>query len=451
MKKEFRQFIQQHELFSASEKILLAVSGGLDSTSMAHLFKACGFSFGIAHINFGLRGKESDDDELFCLELAEHFGVPFFSAEFDTKKHSLRNKISVQMAARQLRYEWLETIRTENGYSKIATAHHLDDSLETFLLNLARGTGITGLTGIPEKNRSIIRPLLFTTREELERFAVKEKIRYRTDASNAEMYYLRNRIRHKVIPVLRDINPSINKTFASNLRRIREVNEVFHAFLEKEKHQFLSLVKDDTIIQMDALRKAPFASQLLASILLPCGFNEAVLEAILARPASQAGKEYRSTTHRLLVESKGWRLVKRVDVIDDSFPVFIHLSDKKLDMEGNTFNFLKKPVKDIDSLLKKLKKNNKNTVTLDQDKLLFPLYLRHWKAGDAFVPFGMKGRKKLSDFLTDEKIPIIDKEKVLVLCSGSDIAWVVGHRPDVRYCVSSDTKRIFSVTFNGSN
>ncbi|MDX1939793.1 MAG: tRNA lysidine(34) synthetase TilS [Saprospiraceae bacterium] len=439
---KFQSFITDNELFAEDEKILLAVSGGVDSVVLCHLFFQAKLNFGIAHCNFQLRGEASHEDELFVKNLAQQLKVPFFSTVFDTKEFAETQKISIQMAARDLRYEWLEQIRQQNDFQWIATAHHLNDSIETLFYNFAKGTGIRGLQGIPMKNNRIIRPLLFATKDEILAFAKAENIIFREDASNEEDKYARNKIRHHVIPILQEINPNFEQTAAKNLKYLREAEYLYQFSLDQIRQQVVIETDHELKINTTKLIDYQFIiSTLLYEWLKPFGFNSDQIAQILE---AATGAIFYSPTHRLTVDRTLFILQKQA--LDTSPEQFVIPSGSKK-FESN-----------VGTLTLEYKTGQPNAFTddpfvvyLDAEKLTYPLMLRHWQAGDFFYPLGLGGsRQKLQDFFTHQKLSRFEKERVWILASGDDICWIIGLRMDERFKITPETKYYYIIRFKTS-
>lgn len=452
----FRNFISERGLFSSPDYALLGVSGGIDSVVMCELFHRSGFRFAIAHCNFQLRGKESDDDEKYVGNLAKKYKVPFFSKRFNTRDYAAKNGISIQMAARDLRYEWFGEIirrrKTEGGrkkniksktppatpYSFIAVGTNRNDEVETSLINFTRGTGIAGLHGISPAKGKIIRPLLFATRKEIVDFAARAKLSWREDRSNLSEDYVRNKIRLKIIPVLKEINPNLEQTIAGNIEKIRDAEEIFRSAVEEKKKLLFVFEKDGIKIPIKKLVSLSPLKTFLFEFLNPFGFNETIVLEIIAGLKNQPGKKFYSATHRIVIEREHLNIHKnKVETGKDETNTVLVKKNTKEIFEPLHVKFTL-ATKENFSLVK-----DENTACLDFEKLDFPLIIRPWADGDQFVPFGMNGRKKISDFLTDKKVPYSEKEETFVLTSGEKIAWVVGHRIDQRFKVTEETKRIF--------
>ena len=434
------QFAEARNIFSRDDHILLAVSGGMDSTVMAHLFHRAKFRFAIAHCNFGLRGKESDEDAAFVKEMALHFNVPYFSEAFDTKNIALQKGISIQMAARDLRYDWFEKTREKNEYDYIATAHHLDDQVETFMINLIRGTGIAGLHGIPVKNDRVIRPLMFASRKDIEEYAGKYKISYRTDRSNNETKYLRNKIRHEVIPLLSSLNPEFTQGLTGTIVRISGFEQIGNRALEEWCQKAITTDGHDQFVDIRHLLELAPVEPYAWKLLSPFGFSQTQVSNLIGCLKKESSKVFCSPTHRLVKDRE--RLVIRP----------IEPKIRELYYKIGLFAHQKKIAKPLKLLLERIVNceeydipANVDIASLDFDKLQFPLTLRRWQPGDVFFPLGMKKKKKLSDFFIDQKFSLQEKEQTWLLCSGKDIAWIVGRRIDHRFRVTPATREILRI------
>ena len=432
----FHSFIAEHALFDHSNKVLLAVSGGKNSVLMTHLFKASGFTFGIANCNFKLRGQESDLDEDFTRSLAKQLNVPFYTSSFDTEENAKSGHISIQMAARDLRYAWLEKIRKDNHYDNIALAHHKNDVVETILLNLVRGTGIAGLHGIMPKRNYLIRPLLFLNREEINEIIIEENIPYREDSSNLSVKYARNKIRIDIVPKLKELNPGLEETFEENSRRFAELEEYFKQQMSNlRKEIFVEQSSGDYVIGLQHLKSMEPRRTLLFELFRPFNFSENVLEDLTASWNGNPGKIFESATHTLLLDRDRLILLNRQnDVIDDTL---VFENDTSLRWGDHTFTLRRVTANKLQLL------NNSNHVYIDADLLSFPLKFRSWKKGDSFYPLGMKGKKKLSDFFINKKIPVSHKQLIPILENGNgDIIWIAGYQSDNRYKVTSQSEKV---------
>ena len=425
-----------HKLCKTTDKILLAVSGGLDSMVMLQLFHQAGYSVSVAHCNFQLRGDESAEDKKFVEEICKHRSIPFYSYPFDTKNYAKQHGLSIQMAARELRYAWFNELLIKEGFDFIATAHHLHDSIETVLLNLTKGTGIAGLKGIALQNNKIIRPLLFFTREVIEIYAAEQGVTWREDHSNQSDEYQRNFIRHQIIPQLKEINPSLEKTFLETMMKMQGTSEIVDGAIEQWKKEYQKIEGDKIIFDKRGLlaHSPHYNATLMWELLKKYGFNFDQCENLIISIASQSGKKFISATHELVVDRTHLMLTPSPPILQE---VLIH--------EGQPEAVLGRIHLDIRSLESTTIVPDPSMACLDSARLNFPLLWRKWKEGDYFYPLGMNHRKKLSDFLINEKISVIDKEFLTIIASQSEIVWVVGHRIDDRFKVTSETKQVFQM------
>lgn len=436
MFEQFLEFIREKQLFAPRQKVLLAISGGIDSMVLLHLFEKSGFDYGIVHCNFQLRGDESEQDERFVRQQVLIHGVPSFFERFETEEFARLNGISIEMAARELRYAFFEKIRKENQYNYIATAHHQDDLIETFFLNLSRKTGIKGLTGIKEKSGYIIRPLLFAGRQEIENYARHEFIDFRVDSSNQEVIYQRNFLRHKIIPLFTEMNPAFRKNILATIENLKDAETIYSRFFEAEKLKVTGNTKDSLIIDIKNLKKSAHPKLLLLEILTAVNFNPSVTDEIFQSLDNEPGKQFYSKTHRLIKDREKLFISEVIEKENRIY--YIDANDREL-LEPFELAIEKLPGKDF-----KIKKE-KNMACLDFEKLEFPLLIRKWQPGDYFQPLGMTGFKKVSDFFIDEKIPLHEKEDTWLLCSGNKIVWIIGHRIDNRFKISTDTINILKI------
>jgi len=432
--KSFTDFIEQNNLFERDSKVLAAVSGGMDSVLMVHLLKSAGYNFGIAHCNFTLRGDESLSDQEFCNNLAMQLGVPFHTINFDTLKHAAAEKISTQMAARDLRYQWFEQVRQQSGYTVIALAHHQNDAIETILLNLTRGTGIAGMHGILPKNGNLVRPLLFLGREEVQGIINENSLAYVEDSSNASAKYARNKIRLEVIPKLKELNPALEQTFEKNLGHFRDLELFLEQQIATLKKDLFNHKGDEIHIEIAAIKKLEPKRLLLYKLLQEFGFNETVIDDLIESLDKHAGRVFESAGHRLLLDRGKLILTKLSQGTRQE--VIVGKNEREVNYRGYKLSVLHD-----DSPL--IVKNNPMAVSIDTDLLIYPLTLRSWKQGDRFYPLGMRKAKKISDFFIDQKVPLHGKEAIPLLVNGNgDIIWIGGFRPDDRYKVSDNTKKV---------
>jgi len=446
MLEAFKSYISSTELFDPSERILLAVSGGVDSMALVKLFKDAGYKFAIAHANFKLRQTESDEDELFVKHKSEQLGVPYYIKQFGTKQFASKKKISIQMAARDLRYAWFEEIRNSEGYDWIATAHHLDDQAETFFINLLRGTGISGIHGILPKQGKIIRPMMFTTRDRVLEYAQKNKLEWREDSSNNSTKYLRNKLRHDVLPEFYKINPQFSYKLNESIGHIRQVEEIFNSHIAGITSDMVQPSPEGTLISIDWVYEYKPHDTYLLELLKPFGFTFPVVKEIVKSLDTFSGKVFYSPTHRLLRDRENFIIqpLSELESKDQQNEGFF-IPQGMTAME-TPFCMTAYQTEDLTSLPIGIE----SVACLDLDKLVFPLRLRKWEKGDWFIPLGLKGKKKLSDFFVNQKLSLAEKERTWILTSGSDIVWVVGKRIDDRFRISSSTQRAYVLNCLGA-
>jgi tRNA(Ile)-lysidine synthase len=432
--KNFIDFIEKNALFNRDSNVLAAVSGGMDSVVMVHLLKAAGYNFGIAHCNFQLRGNEALSDQQFVRDLAGKSGVAFHTINFDTKKYAAEKKISIQMAARDLRYQWFAELSQQSVYDVTALAHHQNDTIETILLNLTRGTGIAGLHGILPKNGSIVRPLMFLKRDDIQDIVKTENLQYVEDSSNSSTKYARNKIRLEVIPKLKELNPALEDTFESNLKHFRGLEILLEQKLDVLKESIFTFHGGDIHISIEEVKKLNPQFLLLYGLLQEYGFNESTVEDIISSLDKHSGRVFGSTGYMLLLDRDKLILAERHN--PSSEIVSIGKDQHQVKFNNYQLNMLHD-----DSPL--IIKDNPLSVSIDSDLLIYPLTLRYWSEGDHFHPLGMKKRQKLSDFFVHQKVPLHEKPQIPLLVNGNDeIIWIGGYRPDNRYKVTAKTKKV---------
>lgn len=435
MIEKVRNYIKENRLLDPEDRVIVGFSGGMDSVTLLDVLLSLGYHCVAAHCNFHLRGEESERDAAFVKQWCEHIGVELVSVDFDTYRYATTHKISIEMAARELRYEWFEDMRKQHHANVIAVAHHRDDLVETVLLNLIRGTGIRGLTGISPKNNSIVRPLLCVSRDEIEAYVDERKLPFIFDSSNSDDVFVRNFLRLNIMPLLEKINPSVKNAMYRTARHVGEAKKIYDYYVETQKKAIFV----DNQIDIEKLKATLSPAVMLFEILTPLGFNASVIEDISQRLDSTPGKVFYSDNYRLIKDRSKLILEK--------------IADKKLQQEEYTIDKVSQeitdPIRLKISFLSGYTTINKDPRFLyaDADKLSFPLTLRKWQSGDWFVPFGMRGRKKLSDFFTDRKFSLADKENAWVLSSGENIVWIVGERPDERFKVTESTENVMVVEF----
>ena len=430
-------FIQEQGLCGPQHRLLAAVSGGIDSAVLCDALSRLGFFFAVAHCHFGLRGEEADADETFVKKLAKKYKVPFYSEHFRAREFAEAQKVSVQMAARTLRYAWFARIRQQEGYDFIVTAHHSNDTAETVLLNLTKGTGIAGFHGIPARNGSVIRPLLCLNKAEIQAYVAKRGLVWREDSSNTSIKYQRNLIRQEVIPLLKNINPNFERTLQQTVTKMQGVEAVFQAYVAQARQQALRQENDVAFMDIASLRQLTGLPVVLHEILRPFQFSYAVTAEVIASFQAISGKIFFSPTH-VLVKDRDQLVLTPRSLTDY---VNYRISKDQRILETGTFRLHLRQVPAEEHVLNK----NPQIAALDAELLQFPLQLRKWQEGDWFMPLGMTGKKKLSDFLIDRKVPLNLKEQVLVLVSGQAVAWVVGFRPDNRFKITSQTRRVLEI------
>lgn len=436
MRDTVRAYIEKYQLLEESCPVLVGLSGGADSIALLTLLVKLGYSCIAAHCNFHLRREESMRDERFAEEYAKTLQVPFLKTDFDTEQYAAANHLSIEMAARELRYNWFEEKRSETGAQAIAVAHHRDDSVETVLMNLVRGTGIRGMSGIRPKNGYVVRPLLCVTRKEITAWLDAGNISYVTDSTNLSDAYTRNFIRLRILPLLEEINPSVRTAIARTADHLSAAEAVYMHVVEQAKAEVLD---EGNRISIPALMHYPSPDAILYELLKAYNFSRTVSEDIYASLEGEPGKLFFSPTHRL-VKDRDYLLLSSIETKPEQTYVLSGNEEKWVGPVELSFN---RVVISENFHIRK----DKNIAYFDYDKLAFPLTLRTWKDGDWFIPFGMKGRKKLSDYFSDRKFSRFEKERVWLLCSGNDIIWIVGERPDNRYSIGSATKCALIVNF----
>ncbi len=426
-----KKHIETDFSFLKDKKIIVAISGGIDSVVLAHLLLQLKFQISFAHCNFGLRGKASDEDQLFVEELAKKMNIPFFSIAFDTKNYAAKTGASIQMAARELRYTWFEKLRMENSFDFVTTAHHLDDNLETFLINFTRGTGLSGLAGIPPVNGTIVRLLLPFSKAEIEQYAKDHSITWREDQSNKETTYKRNKIRHQIIPLLKELNPQLIASFKKTTKYLNESQQIINDAAELVKKDIVTSEKKGSLkIDLQKLKKLKGTKVYLFELLKDFSFTEwNDIEYLIY---AQSGKVIYSETHRLIKDRDHFFLEPRISQNQTSS---FHI------VKGQNTVILENFKLHITETIASENTENNNAVQVDAEKLQFPLELRKWKNGDFFYPLGMTGKKKISKFFKDEKLSLLEKEKTWLLCSNNEIIWVVNRRLDDRFKITSSTNK----------
>jgi tRNA(Ile)-lysidine synthase len=453
LSEKFNEFILKENLFSAKDKLILAVSGGVDSVVLCELCYQCNFDFIIAHCNFQLRGEESIRDENFVKNIAKKYNKEIRVKKFDTEKYATENKVSIQVAARELRYAWFnEIVNSELSMANnkttdasihhspftihILTAHHLNDSIETLLMNFFKGTGITGLHGILAKQEKIIRPLLFAKKEELKKFAGENKLQWVEDSSNELDKYSRNYLRNKIIPSLTEIYPKLVDNLANNINRFKEIEILYQQSIDQHKKNLLEKKGKEIHIPVLKLKKTIPLSTVIFEIIKKYEFSPAQVNDVINLLNSESGKYIQSSTHRI-IKNRNWLIIS---------PNNFQESDHIIIEGGGRWSFGNGELHIQLLETTNFKLRTENTIAnLNADKISFPLLLRKWKQGDYFYPLGMHKKKKLSRFFIDNKLSKTDKEKIMVLEMNKKIIWIIGMRIDDRFKIIPQTKNILNI------
>lgn len=433
MQAKLKQHIATHFPFLMEKKLLIAISGGLDSVVLAHLLYAFDFDISFAHCNFNLRGADSDADEAFVKELGKKLNIKTHTISFQTEAYIAKNRVSTQIAARELRYHWFDEIIEKYQFDYVATAHHADDNLETFLINLTRGTGLEGLTGIPPINKNIVRPLLLFSREEIEHFAIENNITWREDLSNKSTKYTRNKIRLQVTPILKEINPNLLESFQKTISYLQESKYIINDAIDEVRAKVTS-TNSSGMLQFDISKVNELSSPkaYLFELLKKYGFTEWNDVADLL--TAQSGKQVISKSYRL-IKDREFLLVSPLKKNEEVLEFYIDAHTKEV----------KDPISLSFEITTIIDTESTNVITLDFEKLTFPLALRKWKNGDYFYPKGMQGRKKLSKFFKDEKFSLVDKENAWLLCSNDQVVWIINHRVDKRFVSAENTNKCLKI------
>jgi len=433
----FQQYIQDENLFAASSKLVLAVSGGADSMVMLKLFQQTNYEFCVAHCNFKLRGVESDGEEVFIRDYCGEHGIELFVNQFDTREYARLEGISIEMAARDLRYGWFDELRKQLHYDYLVTAHHRDDLVETMLINLARGTGIRGLCGIQSKNGEVVRPLLFASREEILAYADQNHLPYKHDSSNDELIYQRNIVRHQVIPLLESINPAFRRNAAKTAAILKETTAIYQQKLDEIRVQVVTEEGEEARLSIAELQQLKHGQSVLFELLHPYGFNAEQVNEIWDAMEAEAGKSFFSKTHRLVKDRQAFILSALSDVADARFYIEADAETIREPLPVRLETIAKSPAFRFST--------NPLIADLDYDQLQFPLILKKWEQGEYFVPLGMSGMKKISDFFIDEKLSIPEKESAWILYSGKKVVWIVGRRIDDRFKITPNTRTVLRI------
>jgi tRNA(Ile)-lysidine synthase len=444
MVERFERYIIDKELFTKEDRLLVAVSGGMDSVVLCHVLHRLNYQFGIAHCNFQLRGADSDKDEIFVENLARQLGVVSYKKRFDTEGVAKTEKLSIQMVARQLRYDWFAALKDTEQYAYILTAHHASDALETALFNFAKGTGLRGLMGIKAKHAALVRPLIWAKRCDIEQFAETEKIEFRHDTSNDSDKYARNFIRHQVVPKFQHINSDFENTAIENLNRLAETQALFDFLIKIIKHGVVDTVDKQTFISRNGIAAYPSVLTVLFEILKDFGFNTTQTQQIWTSHLSPdaVGSRFYTPTHVLLIDRKYFIVEAHPTspwTTAETFSISENQTHLALEQNQIRFHFSKHSPFAVTT--------HQHIAQFDFDSLHFPLQLRRWQHGDSFKPLGMGGKtQKLSDFFRLNKISDFDKQKVWLLeTADKQICWVVGYRLDDRFKLREDTRICYQI------
>lgn len=437
MLKSFQKHIDSNLPFLRKSKLLIAISGGLDSVILTHLCKALQLDIALAHCNFNLRASESDADQEFVIQLAKKLDLEVFLQSFNTNTVANSQKISTQMAARDLRYSWFQELSKQLQFDYILTAHHADDNLETFLINLTRGTGLDGLTGIPELNQNVVRPLLKFTRNQIQDYANANNLQWREDSSNASTKYLRNKLRHEVIPKLKEINPELLQNFENTQNHLQSSKNIIEEAVNTIKKEVVLVEGQVVKYNINKLKALSNTNAYLFELFKEFNFTQ--WNDVYKLLDAQSGKQVFSKTHRL-VKDRTHLLLTTIDFINEENTKNNFLIEEKEQQIVIPLGSL--VFKNVEAILEK----NSNTIYIDKDLLKFPLTVRQWEKGDYFYPLGMQGKKKLSKYFKDEKLSLLEKENIWVLCSNNNIVWIIGKRADNRFKITNSTTQTLKIT-----
>ena len=438
MEVQFIDHIKKNNLFDNSHNLLLAYSAGVDSSVLFNLLLNCKYKFSVAHCNYKLRGQHSDYDQKFTIEKAKTHKVKYHTKEFDISKINFKKSQSVQMKCREIRYKWFNELSKKYEYDFILTAHHLNDSIETFFINIFRGTGIEGLTGIPLKRDKFIRPLLFATKNSILEYAKKYDIDYREDKSNESKSYKRNKIRSDLIPIISGISENYEDIFSKSFKNLKNLSDTYKNLVKLEIQKIMIQKFDVVYINISKIKDLKEDNLIIYEAIKDYGFTNSLNNIIRSYLQKKSGKLFYSKHYRLLVD-RDKLIINKINKNQYFDTIKIYKKDLQIDY----------PIKiSFSTSNKMLITDDPFSESFDFDKLRFPLLLRNWHKGDKFIPLGMKNFKKLSDFFVDEKISISEKDTTWLLFSESNLVWVIGKRIDDRFKVTSKTKKTYIASIN---
>jgi len=437
---QFEAFIRQTRMFEKSDHLLLAVSGGVDSSVLCELCSKSGYEHTIAHCNFQLRGKESERDEEFVRSMGKKYSVEVLVKKFDTEKYATEQKVSIQVAARELRYAWFHEILDSKKLKCIVTAHHLDDNIETLLMNFFKGTGISGMRGMLPKAGKLVRPLLFARKEELLQFAKENQLDWVEDSSNQSDKYSRNYLRHQLIPVIEKLYPSVIENLGNNIERFRELEKFHNEAVQLQLKKLVEVKGEEVQIPILKLKKMASVKTIIYELISIYGFGPAAVEEVVHLLESETGKYVLSSSHRIL-KNRNWLIISPRNP-EKQEQVVVEKGEGSIRFQNGELVLKKKAASNTELVA------NNGKALIDEEKINFPLLLRKWRPGDYFYPLGMTKKKKLARFFIDQKLSLAQKEKTWVIEMNKKIVWIVGLRIDDRFKVTNQTKKVLEITFD---